>query len=347
MKKSYLTVFACCFFVCLNILPIHDAVAGVYFITKTTDKNDGVSNKPCQMMGYKVKAEDCKNGEEAFEKCPNGDYYKGCACNTSKLPYNTANCAAPLELSGNSCNDEQFEKCECNATKYPYTTENCKGNNVPAGSFCKDLNDITHYEKCSCASSFPYTSSNCSSPKILGGNTCQDSSNVTYYKTCSCPSTYVTCNCGGEGTSCNDGTQKYASCKSCCTDTCPSGVLSCPIAGQYGKYVSQTSCGKSCYQCYNYVVEEYLSGYNSNLCCNEPKKWGSSTPWDSCHYLTEHRGTQFTTIARISYRGTVISTKEGRQYSGTSNGPYATESECISSMKSLWYLDRYMGYYYE
>ncbi|MDD4557081.1 MAG: hypothetical protein PHE89_07150 [Alphaproteobacteria bacterium] len=343
MKKSYFTFLGAFLLFCLSLTLTYNAFAGVYFITKPATTNIGISNKPCQMMGYKVKADDCKNGEEAFEKCPNGDYYKICACNTSKLPYNTTNCVAPLELSGNSCNDEQFEKCECNATKYPYTTENCKGNNVPAGSFCKDLNDITHYEKCSCASSFPYTSSNCSSPKILGGNTCQDSSNVTYYKTCSCPSTYVTCNCGGNSTECNDGVAKFTSCRSCCTDTCPSGVLSCPIAGQYGKYVSQTSCGKSCYQCYDYVVEEYLIGYDeSKTCCYEPVKYGG---WTSCLSPTSGRD-MFYTEARTFYRGTLIKTEPGREYGGTGSGVQSTQEECLAIMKSIWYLDRYMGYYY-
>ncbi|MDD4556848.1 MAG: hypothetical protein PHE89_05950 [Alphaproteobacteria bacterium] len=217
MKKSYFIFSGAVLLFCSSFALTYNAFAGVYFITKPTTTSVGFSNKPCSAMGYDIKATDCTDGEDPFEKCPNGDYFRICACDIKKYPYNTTNCLNPLELGGASCKNKQFEKCQCNETKYPYTTANCYGDNFPSGNYCKDLNNITHYEKCSCPSTFPYTASNCTSPKILGGNTCKDSSNVTHYKACSCPSTYVTCNCGGEGTACNDGTEKYASCKSCVT----------------------------------------------------------------------------------------------------------------------------------
>ena len=85
------------------------------------------------------------------------------------------------------------------------------------------------------------------------------------YQSCQCPSSYKSCDCGGAvgATSCTiNGQTTYSSCKSCCSDTCPSGYSKTNPGGCYN--TSRTECGTMCYK--------------SKSCCDS-----SSSDWCPVH----------------------------------------------------------------
>ncbi|MDD4556831.1 MAG: hypothetical protein PHE89_05865 [Alphaproteobacteria bacterium] len=275
MKKSYFIFLGAFLLFCASFTLTYDAFAGVYFITKPNETINGTNNKPCQIMGFKVLAEECQDGQKLFDKCPTGDFYKTCRCETEKLTYTTENCTkkdSKKELSGASCKDIYFEKCECKA-QYKYTAADCaKDGKIQDTDQCDGKSTA-----CVCDSKYQYSASNCTAN--LGGGSCGGK-----YETCSCPSNYSSCSCGGYSGECTlNGVTKYRYCNSCCSDSCSSGSTWVSCSGSETKtYTGETECGSSCYKCVN---DTCSSGSKSSPCRSDqnPKQVSTTGAGTACY----------------------------------------------------------------
>ncbi len=206
----------------------------------------------CRNAGYTVTS--CVAGKHPVNPCPSDNtYYKECVCNENL----TQTCSVPYYGVGVSCNGK-YASCQrdddkaCRNAGYTQTAS-CPTLQVPNQ---KCPYNASYYDKCVCQSGLV----TCSSPQIGVGTSCGGK-----YQSCQCPSSYKSCDCGGAvgATSCTiNGTTTYSSCKSCCSDTCPSGYSKTNPGGCYE--VSRTECGTTCYK--------------SKSCCNS-----SSSDWCSVH----------------------------------------------------------------
>ncbi|MDD4555979.1 MAG: hypothetical protein PHE89_01435 [Alphaproteobacteria bacterium] len=194
----------------------HSLNAGVYFITKPEGQAFDKSNKPCVLQGYKIKPSECLDGRSLFDKCPTGEFYRSCRCDTSQYPYSILNCQID-KLAGENCASTYYEKCECDLEKYKYNEENCKNGRVLGGESCDDVN----FTQCNCGNEYIYDSSNCQAPKALSGDSCGGK-----YKVCQCNNTlfpYSKCDFGHNGDTCTDSRGTfYQECKAA---TCPAGTV--------------------------------------------------------------------------------------------------------------------------
>ena len=206
----------------------------------------------CRDAGYTVTS--CVAGKHPVNPCPSDNtYYKECVCNENL----TQTCSVPYYGVGVSC-DGKYASCQrdddkaCRNAGYTQTAA-CPTLQVPNK---KCPYNASYYDKCVCQSGLV----TCSSPQIGVGTSCGGK-----YQSCQCPSSYKSCDCGGAvgATSCTiNGTTTYSSCKSCCSDTCPSGYSKTNPGGCYE--VSRTECGTMCYK--------------SKSCCDS-----SSSDWCPVH----------------------------------------------------------------
>lgn len=157
-------------------------------------------------------------------------------------------CTSPQLGVGSDCNGK-YASCKCpdNFTTY------CNGSGMIATNPCYSGGKIhTTPENCTCNKSiFPYDSSNCTSPKILGGSECTNGNGSTSYETCSCPSEYTTCSTGADTNrsdykSCTDSSgTKHNRCKCPSTfDICSSNQqpLGAECTDSYGKKHDNCTC---------------------------------------------------------------------------------------------------------
>ena len=206
----------------------------------------------CRNAGYTVTS--CVAGKHPVNPCPSDNtYYKECVCNENL----TQTCSVPYYGVGVSC-DGKYASCQrddnkaCRNAGYTQTAS-CPTLQVPNK---KCPYNASYYDKCVCQSGLV----TCSSPQIGVGTSCGGK-----YQSCQCPSSYKSCDCGGAvgASSCTiNGQTTYSSCKSCCSDTCPSGYSKTNPGGCYE--VSRTECGTMCYK--------------SKSCCDS-----SSSDWCPVH----------------------------------------------------------------
>ncbi len=206
----------------------------------------------CRDAGYTVTS--CASGQHPINPCPSDNtYYKECVCDENL----TQTCSVPYYGVGVSC-DGKYASCQrdddkaCRNAGYTQTAA-CPTLQVPNK---KCPYNASYYDKCVCQSGLV----TCSSPQIGVGSSCDGK-----YQSCQCPSAYKSCDCGGAvgATSCTiNGQTTYSSCKSCCSDTCPSGYSKTNPGGCYN--TSRTECGTMCYK--------------SKSCCDS-----SSSDWCPVH----------------------------------------------------------------
>ncbi|MDD4555718.1 MAG: hypothetical protein PHE89_00100 [Alphaproteobacteria bacterium] len=263
MKKSYFIFLGAFLLFYSSFILTNNAFAGVYFITKPQGNNDGVSNKPCQLMGYFYNSSNCGEGKSLFQKCPNGNTYKFCKCDLSLYPYTVSNCTETGKvLGGKVCDNTYYETCKCE-DKYQYDTTNCSSPKTLSGNSCGGK-----YEKCTCPSTYSQT---CSGNLIGVGTSCDGK-----YQSCKCNSNFQKCDNGGTSgaTSCYDseGT-KYSNCKQInCSD---GGYVSSEPYNQNCTYVSYN--GIDCYKnCKDKTCSDggYLTAVPANQTCSTVSYFG-------------------------------------------------------------------------
>lgn len=187
------------------------STAAVYFITKPDGKYSGNVQRPCIIDGYTLTGV-CPDNKTPLYFCPlDSSYYRMCKCDDDIYQFDGANCLDGKSLGGKTC-ETKFETCECNLTAYPYNKTNCFAPKILSGNSC----DNTHFQTCSCPAEYNKI---CPSP-LIGADT-KDCGGR--YTNCKCPDNYVSCDYGGVGTACNDGSgEKFLSCKK---QTCEEGYL--------------------------------------------------------------------------------------------------------------------------
>ncbi|MDD4556374.1 MAG: hypothetical protein PHE89_03490 [Alphaproteobacteria bacterium] len=215
MKKSYFIFLGAFLLFCSSFTLTYNAFAGVYFITKPQENVVGVSNKPCQLMGYIYDSSNCGNGKSLIQKCPTGNTYRFCKCNFSLYPYTILNCTSEegKKLGGNVCENIYYETCKCD-DKYQYDLSNCLPPKILRGESCDEK-----YTECICPSEYDKI---CTGNLVGVGTACDGK-----YQSCQCGPEFMECEYGGAtgAESCTDdyGT-KYSSCKGK-PQTCPTGQV--------------------------------------------------------------------------------------------------------------------------
>ena len=220
------------------------ANAAVHFITNNNAVAAQGKDKPCQMLGYTYTTTNCPAGKTLSEKCPNGNYYKTCGCDT-KNKFTSSNCKSPNILSGNSCENTYYDTCGCGA-EYSFDSSNCKSPKVlttidactiKTYSGSTIVNGATKYKSCDCPTTYSKTCTGVMIPS--------DASDVcdSKYKSCKCnPTTFPLTNCpNGEAqgtTTCTqeNGSKRYQSCRPNEKQTCRQWVQQ-----KYPNYTFATS----------------------------------------------------------------------------------------------------------
>ncbi|MDD4555699.1 MAG: hypothetical protein PHE89_00005, partial [Alphaproteobacteria bacterium] len=282
----------------------YNAFAGVYFITKPQENVVGVSNKPCQLMGYIYDSSNCGNGKSLFQKCPNGNTYKFCKCDLSLYPYTVSNCTETGKvLGGKVCDNTYYETCKCE-DKYQYDTTNCSSPKTLSGNSCGGK-----YEKCTCPSTYSQT---CSGNLIGVGTSCDGK-----YQSCKCNSNFQKCTYGAAmgAVTCTDSQgKKYDNCKAANND-CNVTSLNC----FYGCSTTN-SCGK-CTKCGCETITG-LPTYHKTYDC-----WCNSEINETYMYTTWYVIRPIDAEVRDKNTGAVLKSYKTTE---THGGVYDTESQCLA-----------------
>ncbi|MDD4556747.1 MAG: hypothetical protein PHE89_05440 [Alphaproteobacteria bacterium] len=341
MKKSYFIFLGAFLLFCSSFTLTYNAFAGVYFITKPQGNNDGVSNKPCQLMGYIYDSSNCGEGKSLSQKCPNGNSYKFCNCNTSSYPYTTLNCTEKGKvLGGNICANIYYEKCECEE-KYQHDLSNCPFPKVLSGEICGEKS-----ETCSCPSEYNQI---CTGNLEGVGTSCDDK-----YTACKCKSNFTKCDNGGAtgANSCIDsqGT-KYDSCQAeityvSCHDVVVPNHRTDPIVERYnihkgyavGRYDAPEGVDEMCF-IYYYDQTHRLHSCDKTTCVFEALNDFSLIDSQNNIIKTIHKGTKTAKFPiksgddRLYYMSLSPDLKDG-DYDTTPG--YLDEDDILMAQRNAW-----------